>query len=154
MSMDESRSDKPFWQQKSLRELTQDEWEALCDGCAQCCIVKFEDVDTKEIFLTDVVCQLLDSKHCRCSNYTQRSQLVPTCLVLTPDLVEQLRWMPETCAYRLLAEGKPLAWWHPLVSGNANSIHKAGISVRGKVVSEKYMSEEELEDHIIDPSEE
>ena len=151
--MAEISPEKSFWLEKSLREMNQEEWEALCDGCARCCIVKFEDVDTKEIFLTDVVCQLLDIAHCCCSNYPQRSQLVPTCLVLTPELVEQLSWMPETCAYRLLAESKPLAWWHPLVSGNRRSVHETGISVRGKVVSEKYLSEEELEDHIIDPGE-
>ena len=151
--MAEISPEKSFWLEKSLREMNQEEWEALCDGCARCCIVKFEDVDTKEIFLTDVVCQLLDINRCRCSNYPQRSQLVPTCLVLTPELVEQLSWMPDTCAYRLLAEGKPLAWWHPLVSGSRRSVHETGISVRGKVVSEKYLSEEELEDHIIDPGE-
>ncbi len=150
--MSELSPEKPFWQQKTLQEMTPEEWEALCDGCAQCCIVKFEDVDTKEIFFTDVVCLLLDIHKCRCTNYPRRSQLVPTCLVLTPDLIEQLRWMPETCAYRLLAEGKPLEWWHPLVSGNPRSVHQAGVSVRGRVVSEKYISEEELEDHIIDPS--
>lgn len=139
---------KPFWQRKSLNEMSADEWEALCDGCAQCCIIKFEDVDTKELFFTDVVCQYLDIPTCRCSAYRQRSQLVPTCLVLTPNLVRQLTWMPKTCAYRLLAEGKPLPWWHPLVSGNVDTVHLAGASVQGKVISEKGIPEDELEEHI------
>ncbi len=148
--VNETLAEKSFWQQKKFGEMNNEEWEALCDGCAQCCIIKFEDVDTKEIFLTDVVCQFLDIHACRCTNYAQRSKLVPTCLTLTPTLVEQLHWMPETCAYRLLAEGKPLPWWHPLVSGDTDSVHHAGISVRGKVISEKGISEADLEDHIIE----
>ncbi len=139
---------KPFWQSKPLEEMTPEEWEALCDGCSQCCIVKFEDVDTKEIFFTDVVCQYLDLEACRCTAYTDRSRLVPTCLVLTPSLVRQLPWMPKTCAYRLLAEGKSLPGWHPLVSGNPDTVHRSGASIRGKVVSEKGIPEAELEDHI------
>ncbi len=140
--------DRTFWQNKKIDEMTPAEWEALCDGCAQCCIVKFEDVDTQEIFFTDVVCQLLDPDTCRCTRYSQRSQLVPTCLALTPDLVRELGWMPATCAYRLLAEEKPLPWWHPLVSGNPETVHQAGASVRGKVISEKGIPDDELEDHI------
>jgi uncharacterized cysteine cluster protein YcgN (CxxCxxCC family) len=146
--MTQLNSKKPFWQQKKINDLTPEEWEAICDGCAQCCIVKFEDVDTKEIFFTDVVCQFLDLSTCRCTSYLQRTRLVPTCLVLTPQLVSQLSWMPATCAYRLLAEGKPLPWWHPLVSENPDTVHQAGTSVRGKVISEKGIPEAELEDHI------
>jgi len=142
----------PFWERKTLNEMTREEWESLCDGCARCCIVKFEDEDTKEILYTDVVCKLLDIEKCRCTNYSDRSRLVPTCLMLTPDLVKSLKWMPDICAYRLLAEGKPLQWWHPLVSGNQNTVHEAGISVRGNVVSEKFMSEAEIEEHIIEPT--
>jgi uncharacterized protein len=149
--MNDSHASLPFWKKKSLEQMTTEEWESLCDGCARCCIVKFEDIDTREIFYTDVVCSLLDIEHCRCSDYPHRHDLVPTCLVLTPDLVKQLGWMPETCAYRRLAKGKKLEWWHPLVSGNPNSIHKAGISVRGKVTLEKDIPADELEDHIIDP---
>ncbi len=141
-------SEYKFWQRKKLDEMTPEEWETLCDGCAQCCIVKFEDVDTKEIFFTDVACQLLDLDTCRCTSYIQRSHRVPTCLALTADLVRQLSWMPATCAYRLVAEGKPLPWWHPLVSRNPEAVHQAGASVRGKVVSEKGIPETELEDHI------
>ncbi len=148
MIMAQPIHDKPFWQRKKLDEMTPEEWESLCDGCAQCCIVKFEDADTKEICFTDVVCQLLDLETCRCTNYTQRTRLVPTCLSLTPDLVRQLSWMPATCAYRLLAKGKPLPWWHPLVSGSPQTVHQAGASVRGKVISEKGIPEAELEDHI------
>lgn len=151
--MKETMNDTPFWQRKTLDEMTREEWESLCDGCARCCIVKFEDEDTKEILYTDVVCRLLDIERCRCTAYGDRSRLVPTCLVLTPDLVRSLKWMPETCAYRLIAEGKPLAWWHPLVSGDPNTVHQAGISVRGKVLSEQGMTDEELEEHIIEPSE-
>jgi uncharacterized cysteine cluster protein YcgN (CxxCxxCC family) len=146
--MTQLNSKKPFWQQKKINDLTPEEWEAICDGCAQCCIVKFEDVDTKEIFFTDVVCQFLDLSTCRCTSYLQRTRLVPTCLILTPQLVGQLSWMPATCAYRLLAEGKPLPWWHPLVSENPDTVHQAGTSVRGKVISEKGIPEAELEDHI------
>ncbi len=139
---------KPFWQQKKIDELTTEEWEALCDGCAQCCIVKFEDVDTKELFYTDVVCKLLDLATCHCASYNERRLLVPTCLVLTPELISQLSWMPATCAYRLLSEGKPLPWWHPLVSGDTQTVHQSGASVRGKVISEIGIPEDELEDQI------
>jgi uncharacterized cysteine cluster protein YcgN (CxxCxxCC family) len=144
-------SEIPFWQRKSLEEMNKEEWEYLCDGCARCCLVKFEDEDTKEILYTDVVCKLLDVEQCRCTNYPERSRLVPTCLVLTPALVRTLNWMPATCAYRLLAEGKPLHRWHPLVSGDPNTVHEAGISVRGKVESEAGMTDEEIEEHIIEP---
>ncbi len=140
--------ENPFWQRKKPGEMTPEEWESLCDSCAQCCIVKFEDVDTQEIFFTDVVCQFLDLDTCRCTAYTQRVRLVPTCLVLTPGLVSQLSWMPATCAYRLVVEGKPLPWWHPLVSGDPQTVHLSGASVKGKAISEKSVPEDELEDHI------
>jgi len=152
--MRDSSVPSPFWQKKSLDQMTPEEWESLCDGCARCCIVKFEDVDTAEIFYTDVVCSLLDIERCQCSDYPHRHQLVPTCLVLNPDIIKQLNWMPETCAYRLLAQGKKLEWWHPLVSGTPDSVHRAGISVRGKVFLEKDIPAEEIEDHIIDPGDE
>ncbi len=136
----------PFWQRKSLREMTAAEWESLCDGCGQCCLHKLEDIDTGEIALTDVVCRLLDQQSCTCSRYEERRRLVPDCLVLDPDLVEKLEWMPETCAYRLLSEGKDLPEWHPLVSGEAESVHRAGISVRGRCINEREAGD--LEDHI------
>jgi len=140
----------PFWKDKQLTELTPAEWEALCDGCAQCCIIKFEDEDTGRIYTTNVVCELLEIYHCRCTRYAERSRLVPTCLTLTPNLIPQLKWMPATCAYRLLSEGRDLPSWHPLISGDPKSVHKAGISVRGKVVSARDVAEDDLPDYVID----
>jgi len=140
----------PFWKSKKLEEMTPVEWESLCDGCARCCLIKFEDEDTGQIYHTNVVCELLDIYHCTCTRYTERSVLVPTCLTLSPNLVRQLAWMPETCAYRLLAEGKDLPAWHPLLSGDANSVHSAGISVRAKVVSAKDIDDEDLPDYVVD----
>jgi uncharacterized cysteine cluster protein YcgN (CxxCxxCC family) len=130
--------------------MTREEWESLCDGCARCCIIKFEDEDTGHIYHTNVVCHLLDIYHCKCTRYEERSVLVPMCVTLTPELAGELKWMPETCAYRLLAEGKDLPSWHPLVSGNGKSVHKAGISVRGKVVSGKDVEEDDLPDYVVD----
>ena len=140
----------PFWKRKTFEEMTGEEWESLCDGCARCCLYKLEDEDTGEIYYTNVVCRLLDTYRCRCTAYNDRSKLMPTCLVLTPDLVRQLRWMPKTCAYRLIAEGKDLEWWHPLVSGNPNTVHEAGISVRWRTQAEKDVDMDNLEDYIVD----
>lgn len=139
-----------FWKEKPLDQLTRDEWESLCDGCAKCCVIKFEDEDTGRIYHTNVVCELLDIYHCRCTRYEERSVLVPTCLTLTPDLIPQLKWMPETCAYRLIAEDKDLPEWHPLISGSKNSVHNAGASVRCKVVSGRDIDEDDLPDYVID----
>jgi uncharacterized protein len=143
-------TNSPFWKTKALGQLTPAEWESLCDGCAKCCIIKFEDEDTGRIYHTNVVCELLEIHHCRCTRYAERSVLVPTCLTLTPALAASLSWMPETCAYRLLAEGKDLPLWHPLVSGDAKTVHQAGISVRGKVVSARSINEEDLPDYVVD----
>jgi uncharacterized cysteine cluster protein YcgN (CxxCxxCC family) len=143
-----------FWKEKPLTALTQEEWESLCDGCAKCCIIKFEDEDTGRIYHTNVVCELLDIYHCKCTRYAERSVLVPTCLTLNPALIHELKWMPDTCAYRLLAEGKDLPDWHPLISGDPKTVHKAGISVRGKVVSAKDVEEDDLFDYVIDDDEE
>ena len=143
----------PFWKTKSLEKMTPDEWESLCDGCARCCLIKFTDEDSGEIYHTNVVCEYLDIYHCRCTRYSERSVLVPTCLTITPQLAAELSWMPETCAYRLLAEGKDLPAWHPLVCGDPKAVHKAGISVRGKVVSGKDVAEEDLENYILDDEE-
>jgi hypothetical protein len=148
--MTEENQQLPFWKRKTLEEMTKEEWESLCDGCARCCLYKLEDEDTKEIYYTNVVCRLLDTHRCRCTAYNERSRLMPTCLVLTPEMVRRLNWMPETCAYRLIAEGKDLEWWHPLVSGDRNSVHEAGISVRYRTVAEKDVDMENLEDHIIE----
>lgn len=137
----------PFWRQKSLQEMTQTEWESLCDGCAKCCLEKLEDVETSEISYTNVACRLLDCEACRCTNYTERQRFVPDCILLTPKNILQLHWMPSTCAYRLLSEGKDLPSWHPLITNDPESVHRAGISVRGRVVSESDAGD--LEDHVV-----
>ena len=140
----------PFWKTKRLDEMTREEWESLCDGCAKCCLVKFEDEDTGRVYHTNVVCEYLEIYHCRCTRYAERSVLVPTCLTLTPLLAGSLKWMPDTCAYRLLAEGRDLPLWHPLVSGDPATVHKAGISVRGKVVSGRDVEDDDLPDYVVD----
>ncbi|MFC5067778.1 YcgN family cysteine cluster protein [Flaviflagellibacter deserti] len=122
-----------FWETKTLAEMTVGEWESLCDGCGRCCLVKLEDEDSGEIAYTDVGCRLLDADKCRCTNYPGRQMAVPECVALSPTNLAGLNWMPPTCAYRLLASGKPLPDWHPLVTGDPDSTHKAGASVRGRV---------------------
>jgi uncharacterized cysteine cluster protein YcgN (CxxCxxCC family) len=140
-----------FWKEKRLDELSHEEWESLCDGCARCCLVKLEDWDSGENHYTDVACHLLDQGTCRCTDYENRTARVPTCVQVTPQsLPEIAHWMPVTCAYRLLWEGEDLRWWHPLVSGDPETVHRAGISVRGRIFSEEQIPEEELEDHIVD----
>ncbi len=141
--------DEPrFWRQKTLPQMNREEWESLCDGCAKCCLVKLEYEDTGEIDNTDIACRLLDTQSCRCSDYANRQKRVSDCLSLTPRRVRRLRWLPSTCAYRLVAEGRDLYWWHPLVSGDPESVHQAGISVRGRVVSEDKAGAPE--NHIVD----
>ena len=125
-----------FWQTKTLAQMSQAEWESLCDGCGRCCLVKLEDEETGDIALTDIACRLLDNQRCKCKKYDTRYEIVPDCVRLTPKNISQLKWMPKSCAYRLLAEGKDLAWWHPLISGNKETVHQAGISIQGKTVSE------------------
>jgi len=138
-----------FWKHKRLDEMDANEWEALCDGCAQCCLVKLEDADSGEVAVTNVACRLLDCEQCRCSDYSHRHDIVAGCAPFSAAEVAAFYWLPETCAYRLLAEGKPLADWHPLISGNADSVHTAGISVRNKVVSESDVSPDDFEDYIV-----
>ena len=138
-----------FWQDKSLQDLSSDEWEALCDGCGRCCLNKLEDEDTAELYFTNVACRLLDLNSCRCRDYAHRAELVPECLVLSTGQSELFEQLPSTCAYRLRAEGRPLPAWHPLVSGDPESVHVAGISVRGKVVSEEYIHPDQLPEHMI-----
>ncbi|WP_299981961.1 YcgN family cysteine cluster protein [uncultured Ruegeria sp.] len=140
-----------FWERKPLRKMNQREWEALCDGCGKCCLNKLEDEDTGEVALTCVACRLLDDESCRCTQYDIRHQFVPECIVMTPDNIDShAYWLPQTCAYRLLWEGKPLYDWHPLLSGTPNSVHDAGVSVQGRTVSEFETPMEEWEDYIIE----
>ena len=138
---------EPFWRQKGLGELTAGEWESLCDGCGRCCLNKLEYEDTGEIVWTDVACRLLDDESCRCRDYPNRHARVPDCLALTPENVPRLSWLPPTCGYRLVAEGRDLYWWHPLVSGDPETVHAAGISVRGRTVSETVVPVDDFDEH-------
>jgi len=140
--------EKPFWQRKALADMSAAEWESLCDGCGKCCLLKLEDIDTSEIAYTNVACRLLDLGTCRCSRYAERRRFVPDCVVLSPDNIGDLFWMPQTCAYRLLAEGKELPDWHPLVSGDPESVHRAGVSIRGRCITERKAGP--LEHHVLD----
>ncbi len=140
---------KPFWIEKTLHQMSREEWERLCDGCGRCCLYKLEDDDSGEIYYTDVACRYIDPETCRCGHYEQRQRLVPDCLVLDPGQPEVLRMLPSSCAYRTLWEGRPLADWHPLVSGDPESVHEAGISIRGKYVTDDTVDPDELEAHII-----
>lgn len=141
---------KPFWETKQLHELDENEWEALCDGCAKCCVHKFEVAETREILYTCVACRLLDVNTCRCLNYAHRHELVPDCAALSADSPEHFQWMPETCAYRLLHEGKPLPDWHPLITGDPTSVHAHGASARKKLIPEFLADEAHLEKYIVD----
>jgi uncharacterized cysteine cluster protein YcgN (CxxCxxCC family) len=139
----------PFWRSKTLAEMTRDEWESLCDGCGRCCLNKIEYEDTGEIVWTDVACRLLDDATCRCRDYGHRHALVPDCLALTADNVPRIKWLPPTCGYRLVAERRDLYWWHPLVSGDPESVHAAGISTRARTVSEESVAVADFEDHVV-----
>ena len=140
-----------FWERKKLHQMTRPEWEALCDGCGKCCLNKLEDEDSGAVALTRVACRLLDDSTCRCAQYEIRHQFVPDCIVLKPENIEDnLYWMPETCAYKLLYNGKPLYDWHPLLSGSADSVHEAGVSMKDRTVSEYEVADEDWEDHIIE----
>ena len=149
--------DATFWKTKRLDEMTEAEWESLCDGCGRCCLNKLEEEETGDIYWTNVACKLLDHVSCRCSSYEDRHDYVPDCVKLdVQEVMEQTyTWLPPTCAYRLLAIGRDLYWWHPLVSGDPATVHLAGISVRRRVISEADIPEDTLEDHIVDwPGEE
>jgi uncharacterized cysteine cluster protein YcgN (CxxCxxCC family) len=141
----------PFWKTKTLEQMSDSEWESLCDGCGRCCLVKLEDADdSKRTYFTDVGCRLLDGETCRCTDYPNRTKQVPDCVRLTPRNVRRIVWLPPTCAYRRVADGHDLYWWHPLVSGDPETVHTAGISVRGKVGAEEdAVRDEELENRIV-----
>jgi uncharacterized protein len=142
----------PFWKAKSLADMSALEWESLCDGCGKCCLSKIEDEDSGEIHYTSVACRLFDEGACRCTDYANRSTEVPDCVTLTPDNVAMLEWMPKTCAYRLVAEGRDLPVWHHLVCGDREEVHRANVSVRGKITAiETELSEvEDYFAHILD----
>ncbi|WP_050928269.1 YcgN family cysteine cluster protein [Aestuariivita boseongensis] len=149
--IDRSGLAKRFWEKKRFDQLSPREWEALCDGCGKCCMNKLEDEDTGEVALTNVACRLFDDSSCRCAQYDIRHQFVPDCIVLKPGNIEKnLYWMPETCAYRLVYEGKPLFDWHPLISGTAETVHRAGVSMQNATVPEFEIPEDDWEDYIIE----
>lgn len=146
-----------FWQKVPLNEMSKDQWESLCDGCAKCCLLKLQDEDdgednsddSQEVYYTNVACTLLDQKSCRCTDYTRRFERVAECLHLTAENLGEMYWLPTTCAYRLVYEGRELPAWHPLVSGDPLSVYTAGMSVKGKTVSQDGVHEDVLEDHIV-----
>lgn len=142
-------SAQPFWETTSLKDMSREQWESLCDGCALCCLHKLEDEDTNEVYYTEVHCRYMDSDNCRCTVYQERQKKVPNCVWLTPEQASEFRWLPESCAYRVLAEGRKLADWHPLISGDPDSVHQANISIKGKGVADDQVAEEDWEDHII-----
>jgi uncharacterized protein len=137
-----------FWETTPLDAMDRAQWESLCDGCGKCCVHKLEDEDTGEFYITNVACKLLDRETARCSSYRNRRSFVPDCVRLTPKLVQEIPWLPETCAYRLIDEGEPLPDWHPLITGDPESVHRAGMSVRGWTISEADAGD--LEHHLVD----
>jgi len=144
------KTEIPFWEKKTLEEMTPEEWESLCDRCGKCCLYKIEDVVTDRVYFTNVACRLLDLKTCQCRDYAHRSSQVRDCFPLTPKMVREINWLPESCAYRRLAEGRRLAWWHPLVSGDPDTVRTMGVSVCGKVVGEDEVDLADLEDMVVD----
>lgn len=142
---------KPFWQTKTLFEMTPNEWESICDGCAKCCLTQLQNQDTEQLVFTNVACDLLDSETCRCSDYENRSEKVPNCMTIdTENVVECAEFSPSTCSYRLMLEGKPLPSWHHLVSGDDQLIHRENQSVQGRVRYNNDVDDDELENHIVD----
>jgi uncharacterized cysteine cluster protein YcgN (CxxCxxCC family) len=134
---------KPFWETTPLTEMSATEWESLCDGCGLCCVIRFEDENTGEIVPTRVHCKLFDPDRCTCSDYANRQEHVPDCIKLTPGKIGGLRWLPPSCGYRRVHEGRGLAWWHPLISGDPETVHTAGVSIRRQTISETALATEE-----------
>ncbi|WLR96047.1 YcgN family cysteine cluster protein [Shinella sumterensis] len=147
--MTETPQDLPFWKTKTLAEMNDAEWESLCDGCGLCCLNKLEDWETGEIVWTSVRCTLLDGESCRCSDYENRQATVPDCIRLTVESVSEISWLPPTCGYRLVRDGLDLYWWHPLVSGDPDTVHQAGISARGRTISEDGIDIDDYEDYLV-----
>jgi len=141
---------KEFWKSVSLDDMDDAEWEALCDGCGRCCMQKLEDGESGEVFATDVACALLDTKTCQCTNYSKRQSIVPDCLNVRPLDADKLRWLPQSCAYRRLSEGRELAEWHPLISGDKTSVHKAGIGMAGRCTSEAFVPLHDIARRLVD----
>ena len=137
-----------FWETKNLIEMNENEWESLCDKCGKCCVIKLEDFDTQQVHYTNVSCKLLCEKSASCKDYENRKSIVPDCIILSPDNLKDLKWMPETCAYKLLNEGKNLPYWHPLLSGNDKEIVKSGNSVKNRVTNENEIKIKNLPDYI------
>jgi uncharacterized protein len=145
-----TEDDRPFWRTKAMRDMTQAEWESLCDGCGRCCLNKLQEEGSDRTYYTDVGCRLLNPTTCRCKDYKHRAEQVADCVQLTPRNINRISWLPPTCAYKLVAAGKDLYWWHPLVSGDPETVHAAGVSVRGKVsASEADVPDDRLEDYIV-----
>jgi uncharacterized cysteine cluster protein YcgN (CxxCxxCC family) len=141
---------KRFWERVPMAEMTREEWEALCDGCGNCCLIKLEDEDTGDYLYTNVSCRLLDTHTCQCGNYALRKQIVKDCVILKPDNIETIAdWMPATCAYRLLFEGEPLPAWHPLLTGEKESVVQAGASVKDWAIPEYDVDMDDIEDYIV-----
>lgn len=140
---------QPFWKAKTLEEMSREEWESLCDGCARCCLVKLEDEDTGEVYLTRLSCRMLTVRTCRCSDYENRFAKMHDCIEIDPEKARSLSWLPVSCGYRIVAEGRDLPWWHPLISGTPETVHQAGISVRSLAMNEKRVKEENYIRYII-----
>ena len=138
----------PFWKTKTLAQMSRAEWESLCDGCGRCCLHKLRDEDTEELVWTSVACRLLDTHSCLCRDYPNRRAQVPDCVKLTPKKLAAIDWLPPSCGYRLVQEGRDLEWWHPLVSGDPETVHRSGASVRDRVISER--AARDLEEHAAD----
>ena len=141
---------EPFWKTTALKDMSEQEWESLCDGCGQCCRVKLIDDETGKLHQTSLACKLLDVKTCRCRDYAGRHQKVDDCVALSAENIGTLSWMPVSCAYRRLAEGRGLEWWHPLVSGSAETVHEAGVSVRGQLRNEHKINPSKIWNYVVD----